>query len=429
NFQYGDEVTLSCHDGFKASGGDTRLTCVGQNKWQGDPLTCDLRCEKVKPGNYSKIVNENENFTHFECFSGFEPAGGSSVINCHNGVWSNTSLRCKLACDPPVIPNNSQIYFDESRPGIAYYSCNDNFRLVKGDAIRACNSNGSWSGQTPECELITCTYNASIPNGELSTNILNIGESLNVTCRVGYQRNASILTCDNAGRLVGAAPQCNPITCGHPPFLANATWDGNLLFGDRVTYTCEEGFTMVNIALDYIQCDASGTWDGSLSECKEIMCDEIDPIPHVVMSGSNQIGKSIFLSCERDFDLDGPRLECGVDGRWAGSLTECQTDDGCTEIEVINANKEGGSLTGQSTTFTCHDGYALAEGDAVLTCFYDGRWEGVIPVCEAGRCPPVPKIPNAIPNTSLVDSNTTVAYDCVRGFRSLNESSSAFCRE
>lgn len=99
-----------------------------------------------------------------------------------------------------------------------------------------------------------------------------------------------------------------------------------------------------------------------------------------------------------------------MDGRWAGSLTECQTDDGCTEIEVINANKEGGSLTGQSTTFTCHDGYALAEGDAVLTCFYDGRWEGVIPVCEGQFCHVFSFIPVLARVSNFVNINNLIKY-------------------
>ncbi|ELT92295.1 hypothetical protein CAPTEDRAFT_209505 [Capitella teleta] len=125
--------------------------------------------------------------------------------------------------------------------------------------------------------------------------------------------------------LEGEGISCDPQT------LANATWKGERYFGERVTFTCERNLVMMNETADH--------------------------------------------------------LDCGEDGKWTGSLSQCLTEKElcCEDIQISNAYKDGGALRGQFTKFTCIDGFVLTEGDTVLTCSANGERNGVIPDCD-GKC-------------------------------------------
>jgi hypothetical protein len=42
------------------------------------------------------------------------------------------------------------------------------------------------------------------------------------------------------------------------------------------------------------------------------------------------------------------------------------------------------TVYGSVAEFTCNDGYNLTDGDEMVTCDEDGKWNGTIPICRKG---------------------------------------------
>ncbi|XP_022109261.1 mannan-binding lectin serine protease 1-like [Acanthaster planci] len=119
-------------------------------------------------------------------------------------------------CVALVAPSNGYVSVPSATVGnTAEYSCEEGFR-VAGPAERACLPSGEWSGNEPQCEVVTCAQPGGIANGEVVVNdeSLEYGISAVYTCDPLYEiRGLDTRSCRADGQWSGESPVCVPI-CG-----------------------------------------------------------------------------------------------------------------------------------------------------------------------------------------------------------------------
>ncbi|CAH1773214.1 unnamed protein product [Owenia fusiformis] len=271
-------VFFECKDGYKLIGTPVRV-CQIDRTWTGSQPICkpdrDAKPAGIKKKNEPKTcqpslkdpehgkVNGPRAPTagakaEFSCGDGFE-LDGQDVIECgENGKWKDAFPTCKpVECRKLRPPDAGDIEYDADPIGInakAKYLCDPGFKLV-GPGVRTCERDGSWSGNSPNCEAID--YCASKPCG-------NGGSCLK-------QEQGFICTCNEGFR----GDKCEErIQCNEAPSPVNGfkleSGAGNFV-GNMVTFGCNKGFNLKGS--EKRTCQSTGEWDGIAATCsKEDFC-------------------------------------------------------------------------------------------------------------------------------------------------------------
>lgn len=213
--QYNETVSFECNPTFGLQG-KHELRCLEDGAWDGSPPVC------VR--------------THCE--------------------------RPPLVLEASVTGNSTTI------GSIIEYECRVGFRLV-GESSRRCLSNGHWSGKIPTCVPVSCgqppeVANAStqliIPAGQESN---SYGSTVVYICNDGYDLTGSpALICEADGSWFGQIPSCQHLTCGPPHVIPHATVRVESYEQlSRAVYLCDDGFTMITGGLTVVHCLPGGVWD------------------------------------------------------------------------------------------------------------------------------------------------------------------------
>jgi len=124
--------------------------------------------EKVKHGTALEVkCDENYEF----------PVSLLSPPTCNNGTWSIiprcVPARCKSMPRPP---KHGMVMAPKTEHGMkARFKCKDGFKLVSPegkdvtdphDYVLTC-SFGNWTGETPKCDEVFCSFPGYIPNGKV----------------------------------------------------------------------------------------------------------------------------------------------------------------------------------------------------------------------------------------------------------------------
>ncbi|BFF94306.1 uncharacterized protein DMAD_11983 [Drosophila madeirensis] len=124
--------------------------------------------EKVKHGTALEVMcDENYEF----------PVSLLSPPTCNNGTWSIIPrcipARCKSMPKPP---KHGMVMAPKTEHGMkARFKCKDGFKLVSPegkdvtdphDYVLTC-SFGNWTGETPKCDEVFCSFPGYIPNGKV----------------------------------------------------------------------------------------------------------------------------------------------------------------------------------------------------------------------------------------------------------------------
>lgn len=132
------------------------------------PLLLTVNVEKVKHGTALDVkCDENYEF----------PVSLLSPPTCHNGTWSIiprcVPARCKSMPKPP---KHGMVLAPKTEHGMkARFKCKDGFKLVSpegkdvtdpNDYVLMC-SFGNWTGETPHCQEVFCSFPGYIPNGKV----------------------------------------------------------------------------------------------------------------------------------------------------------------------------------------------------------------------------------------------------------------------
>lgn len=125
------------------------------------------------------------------------------------------------------------------------------------------------AGSPPDSAVIvTCPALVAPIHSEVLMTSLQVGGKATYTCNTGYSSPIpSIRTCQTDGTWSGANPSCEIVNCGQPEAPANGRVKAPITtFGAEATYFCESGYNLIGNTVRL--CKADGTWGGKVPSCQ-----------------------------------------------------------------------------------------------------------------------------------------------------------------
>uniref|UniRef100_A0A8C3QYS8 Sushi, von Willebrand factor type A, EGF and pentraxin domain-containing protein 1 n=1 Tax=Cyanoderma ruficeps TaxID=181631 RepID=A0A8C3QYS8_9PASS len=467
----GSKVSLSCDPGFQIVGNSVQH-CLNLGQWTR-PFP---RCERISCGVPPTLENgfySAEDFfagstVTYHCNSGYYLLGDSRMLCLDNGSWNSISPSCLdvdecavgsdcdehasclntngsyiCACIPPYTgdgkkcaepvkcrnpgnPVHGHLYGDTYSVGSQVtFSCKEGFQLT-GATKLTCMESGEWNHPIPYCEGVVPGEN-DISNGKYTLSGTAYLSSVSYTCDNGYSlQGPSVLVCASSGNWNSTPPACSIVSCGSPPAIQDAVINGdNFTFGNTVSYTCKEGYTLVGP--ETIECLASGKWSVSHQQCLAVSCDEP---PHVENaspeSGHRLFGDIAYYFCLDGYSLaDNSQLLCNAEGTWVPpegrDMPHCIADfcekPSTVSYSILESVSKAKFAAGSVVSFKCMEGFVL-NTSAKIECLRGGQWNPspLSIQCIPVRCGEPPRISNGYASGSNYSFGAVVAYSCNKGF-------------
>ncbi|KAM7319810.1 hypothetical protein ACRRTK_021493 [Alexandromys fortis] len=472
DFHAGSTVTYQCNNGYYLLG-DSRMFCTDNGSWNGispscldvdecavgsdcnehasclntngsyicscdPPYTGDGKncAEPVKckaPENPENGHSSGEIYTvgaevTFSCEEGYQLLGVSKVTCLESGEWDHVRPSCEaISCGAPPAPENGGVVGSVFTFGSKVtYRCDKGYTLA-GDEETACLASGSWSHSFPVCELVKCPSPETIDNGKYILSGLTYLSIASYSCENGYSlQGPALLECTASGRWDRPPPTCHLVSCGEPPVLKDAVITGtNFTFGNLVTYTCKEGFTLAGP--DTIICLANGKWNSSNPQCLAVSCDEPPTVDHASPETAHRLfGDTAFYYCADGYSLaDNSQLICNAQGKWVPP--EGQAVPRCiahfcenppsVSYSILESVSKAKFAAGSVVSFKCLEGFVL-NTSAKIECLRGGEWRPspLSIQCIPVRCGEPPSIVNGYASGANYSFGAVVAYSCHKGF-------------
>ncbi|XP_072444220.1 sushi, von Willebrand factor type A, EGF and pentraxin domain-containing protein 1 isoform X5 [Chiloscyllium punctatum] len=417
----GSMVQYMCDSGYELVGSATGY-CTPQSEWSTTPPECQLISCGV-PSQIANGVVRGSNYTYtsvivYECRSGFSLVGVKRRTCRANKEWNGMEPQCvPVSCGSPPSPSNGNVLAgNHTFQSVANYSCSFGF-LIEGDQTRTCLANGSWSGEMPECRLVACPPLADVQNGKTSGFEFTLGKEIEFQCEEGYLLHGTpSIACQADGKWSDETPQCVPISCGPPEDISYGFINGSSFrFGDSVNYICFLGYRLTGTLVRH--CLQNGSWSGSVPECEPCKCPQ--PLVHNGFTTSRNIacGSLISFQCKEGFKLLGSsQVLCEDGGSWNSSLPYCGRISCGTPPVIHNAFFNGSSSVHENAiTYNCLPGYTM-KGNPAVFCTERGRWSRPYPTCVPLLCGPPPPVQNAAITGDLHTFGSKVSYKCLEGY-------------
>ncbi|XP_072724376.1 P-selectin-like isoform X2 [Ciconia boyciana] len=450
NFAFGSTCVFSCQTGFALMGPESQ-ECMATGTWTGDAPQCEaITCPVLNAPDQGKL---NCSHLHgdfafgstcaFSCQTGFVLMGLESRECTATGTWTGDSPRCEaITCPVLNAPdqgelNCSHLHGDFAFGSTCSFSCHTGFTLT-GPESRKCTATGTWTGDAPHCEAITCPVLSAPDRGEMNCSHLHgnftFGSTCAFSCHMGFAlMGVESHKCMAMGTWTGDVPRCEAITC---PVLSApdrgelncSHLHGDFAFGSTCAFSCQTGFTLTGP--ESRECTATGTWTGDAPRCKAIACPVLSaPVWGELncnhLHGDFAFGSTCVFSCQTGFALMGlESRECTAMGTWTGDSPRCEAI-ACPVLSApdqgqLNCSHLHGDFAfGSTCAFSCHTGFALT-GPESRECTATGTWTGDAPHCEAIKCSALatPKMGQAACSHLYGDFSfgSTCAFSCQTGF-------------
>lgn len=163
-----------------------------------------------------------------------------------------------ISCGNPGAPAHGRIVFND---GVTFgssvaYACWEGFK-TSGLTTRHCTTNGTWTGQPPDCVGRTHLIESCF---EMSKCLVFLDEQkqsnkMNVICQIILLYLNTVLS------LV--------ISCGDPGPVANGIYVGNdFTYNHTVVYHCNPGHLMEPAGQGTLRCTKEGAWNQTKPSCK-----------------------------------------------------------------------------------------------------------------------------------------------------------------
>ncbi|KFW64742.1 P-selectin, partial [Pygoscelis adeliae] len=218
DFAFGSTCAFSCQTGFVLMGSESR-ECTATGTWTGDAPRCEaIACPVLS-------------------------APDQGELNC------------------------SHLHGDFAFGSTCAFSCQMGFALT-GPESRECIATGTWTGDAPRCEAIACPVLSAPDRGKLNCSHLHRDFAFGSTCAFSCQMGFVLMgpesrECTATGTWTGDAPRCEAISCPvlDPPSrgqLSCSHVHGNFTYNSTCTFSCEDGF--VRMGAEVLQCAATGNW-------------------------------------------------------------------------------------------------------------------------------------------------------------------------
>ncbi|XP_078683129.1 uncharacterized protein LOC144917204 isoform X3 [Branchiostoma floridae x Branchiostoma belcheri] len=412
---YGDTVTFSCNEGYELIGSENR-TCQANQSWSGVQPNCSKKAcpELPLPNNGNRTEGHlYRDIVTFFCNEGYELIGSENRTCQVDQTWSGVQPNCnKKACPELPLPNNGNRTEGHLYGDTVTFSCDEGYELI-GSENRTCQADQSWTGVQPNCNRKACPELPILNNGNKTEGHL-YGDTVTFSCNDGYELIGSEnRTCQADQSWSGVQPNCSKKACPELPFPNNGNRTEGHLYGDTVTFSCDEGYEL--IGSENRTCQADQTWSGVQTNCNRKACPDLPLLNNGNRTEGHLYGDTVTFSCNEGYELIGSENRtCQADQSWSGVQPNC-SKKACSELLLPNnGNRTEGHLYGDIVTFSCNEGYELI-GSENRTCQADQTWSGVQPNCNRKACPELPILNNGNRTEGHLYGDT-VTFSCNEGY-------------
>uniref|UniRef100_A0A0P6J437 Complement factor H n=1 Tax=Heterocephalus glaber TaxID=10181 RepID=A0A0P6J437_HETGA len=270
SYQYGEEVTYDCLEGFGIDG-PAFIKCLGK-KWSTPPVCIRTDCFNV-PTFEGVILIEQKKASYssgehvtYKCPRSYQ-LDGSSIVTCVNGKWIGEP-KCKdnSCVNPPIVKNATIISVQMTKYPSGErvrYECNKPFEIF-GEIEVMC-LNGTWT-EPPQCKDSTgkCGSPPPIDNGDITSFPLPVyapHSSVEYQCQNLYQLQGNRqITCENG-------EWSKPPKCLNPCIISEEIMEKyNIKFkwrerqklystsGDEVEFVCKNGYRSASLKPFRVMC-------------------------------------------------------------------------------------------------------------------------------------------------------------------------------
>ncbi|NWQ76584.1 LYAM3 protein, partial [Columbina picui] len=450
NFTFGSTCAFSCQTGFTLMGSESR-ECTATGTWTGDTPRCEaIACPELSAPDWGQLncSHLHKDFAFgstcaFSCQTGFVLMGLESRECTAMGTWTGDAPRCEaIICPVLSAPvqgqlNCSHLHGNFTFGSMCAFSCQMGFALM-GPESRECTATGTWTGDTPRCEAITCPVLSAPDQGNMNCSHLNgdfaFGSMCVFSCETGFVLTGlESLECTATGTWTGDAPRCKAIAC---PVLSAPDWGqlncshlhGDFTFGSTCAFSCQTGFALTGS--ESRECTATGTWTGDAAQCKAISCPELSAPEWGQLNCSHlhgvfAFGSTCAFSCQMGFVLMGlESRKCTAMGSWTGDAPRCEGRAAaraqaikCSALsspkmgQVACSHLHGDFSFGSTCAFSCQTGFVLM-GPESRECTAMGTWTGDTSQCKAISCPVLEPPSRGQLSCSHVHGNFTYNSTC-----------------
>uniref|UniRef100_A0AAQ4PH74 CUB and Sushi multiple domains 1 n=1 Tax=Gasterosteus aculeatus aculeatus TaxID=481459 RepID=A0AAQ4PH74_GASAC len=382
SWTYSSVLQYSCLPGGLLVGNTTRH-CQEDGTWSASPPYCTGKRICGDPGmppHGARLGGEEfktKSLLRFSCEAGYSLIGSAERTCLHNGTWSGTQPVCQaVSCGNPGTPAHGRIVFSD---GITFgssvaYACWDGFK-TSGLTTRHCTTNGTWTGQPPDCTVITCGDPGQVANGIFFGSEFAFNHTVTYRCNPGHLMEPpghSVLLCTKDGTWNQTKPSCKVIQCGPPPQVHHGKVEGtDHSWGSSVSYSCFHGYQLSTSAV--LSCEGNGTWTGDVPKCLPVLCGDSGSPGGGFREGNIFSYRSeVRFYCHSPYLLVGSASRvCQADGMWSGHQPACIGNP----TTILRA--ECGKL---QISFKCRKNYHIL-GSTTRTCLENLTWSGTQPEC------------------------------------------------
>ncbi|XP_071546933.1 sushi, von Willebrand factor type A, EGF and pentraxin domain-containing protein 1-like isoform X1 [Panulirus ornatus] len=328
----------------------------------------------------------------YDCRPGFKLLGAYRRRCSERGEWDVPEPRCyeQYCPDLDTLPNAHIIYHGSGVDSRAEYVCDEGFKLVSQDYELLCQSDKTWLGDIPSCQVIDCGEPPEIGNGTVDATNTTFGSLATYNCFFGFVLEGSVNRyCSSLGNWNGSMPRCIAVTCDVPPVIDDGyiTFEGSLYVDSPIEYECKECFKLNGTRVRYCQVD--GTWTLEEPECNLIYCDDLPTnIPNGrVIGDDNSCGSLVEYECSPGYRLNGKqKATCLENERWSSHAPTCERVSCGLPPSLANGKYIGTSFEfTDKITYECNEGYVL-QGPNLQVCQADGTWSDSPPYCAIVNC-------------------------------------------
>uniref|UniRef100_A0A2K5WYY1 Complement factor H n=1 Tax=Macaca fascicularis TaxID=9541 RepID=A0A2K5WYY1_MACFA len=207
SYQYGEEVTYKCSEGFGIDGPPT-AKCLGE-KWSHPPSCIKTDClslpsfENAKPMGEKKDSYKSGEQVTYTCATNYK-MDGPSTVTCINSRWTGRPTCRDTSCvDPPSVKNAHIVSRQMSKYASGErvrYECRSPYEMFGDEEVMCVN--GNWT-EPPQCKDSTgkCGPPPPIDNGDTTSFPLSVyapDSSVEYKCQDLYQLEGNKrITCRN----------------------------------------------------------------------------------------------------------------------------------------------------------------------------------------------------------------------------------------
>ncbi|KAI8510781.1 hypothetical protein Bbelb_116970 [Branchiostoma belcheri] len=244
-------------------------------------------------------------------------------------VWSVTAS-C-VACPELPVPTNGNMTGGHLYGDTVTFSCNEGYELV-GSENRTCHTNQSWSGAQPICSRKLCQQLMAPSNGNISGGS-SYGNVVTYYCDAGYEISGDKeRTCQSDQTWSGTQPTCARKPCPELPHPTNGNRTEGHLYGDTVTFSCNEGHEL--IGYENRTCQTNQSWSGVQPICSIKLCQQLMAPSNGNIFGGSSYGDVVTYYCDAGYEISGDEERtCQSDQTWSGTHPTCAP--GLSTVHVV----------------------------------------------------------------------------------------------